>query len=167
MRVNHCRGNVAVPKQLLNRTNILPIFQQVGRETVPERMATGRFGHARLVDRSLDRVLKILFRNVMPTRFARPRIDGKFCRWENILPRPRFVRVWILPFQSEWKMNFPATIGEISLMKRTHMGEVQLKLASRALRQERQALPLAFSIAHRDLVLTEVDVLYAQTHTLH
>ena len=106
MRVNHRRGNVAVPKQLLNRTNILAIFQQVSRETVPERMATGRFGQARLVDRSLDRLLKILFRNVMPTRFARPRIDGKFCRWENILPRPRFVRVWILPFQSEWKMNF-------------------------------------------------------------
>lgn len=60
MRVNHRRGNVAVPKQLLNRTNILPIFQQVSRETVPEGMATGRFGHARLVDRSLDRVLKIL-----------------------------------------------------------------------------------------------------------
>ena len=35
MRVNHRRGNVAVPKQLLNRTNILPIFQQVSRETVP------------------------------------------------------------------------------------------------------------------------------------
>ena len=78
MRVNHRRGNVAVPKQLLNRTNILPIFQQVSRETVPERMATGRFGHACLVDRSLDRVLKILFRNVMPARFARPRIHGKF-----------------------------------------------------------------------------------------
>ena len=44
VRVNHSRGNIAVPKQLLNRTNILPIFQQVSRETVPERMATGRFG---------------------------------------------------------------------------------------------------------------------------
>ena len=70
MRVNHRRGNVPVPKQLLNRTNILTIFQQVNRETVPERMATGRFGYAGLVDRPLDRVLKILFRNVMPTRFA-------------------------------------------------------------------------------------------------
>ena len=64
-------------------------------------------------------------------------------------------------------MNFPAAIGEISLMKRTHMGEVQLERASHALRQERQALLMAFSIAHRDLVVTEVDVLYPQTHTLH
>jgi len=43
MRVNHRRGNVAVPKQLLNRTNILPIFQQVSRETVPPRKS---FAHA-------------------------------------------------------------------------------------------------------------------------
>jgi len=59
-----------MPKQLLNRTNILPIFQQMSRETVPEGVATGRFSHASLVDRSLDRVLKILFRHVVPAHFA-------------------------------------------------------------------------------------------------
>jgi len=57
-------------------------------------------------------------------------------------------------------MNFPATIGEISLMKRAHVHEVQLEWASQPLRQERHALPLAFSFADRDLVVTEVDVLY-------
>src|SRR5215470_2956846 len=70
MRINHGSRNVPVPKQLLNGTNILSIFQQMSRETVPECMATGRFGHSRFVDRSFDRILKILFRNVMPTPFA-------------------------------------------------------------------------------------------------
>ena len=57
-------------------------------------------------------------------------------------------------------MNFPATTGEISLMKRTHVREVQLERPPQPLRQERHSLPLPFSIAHRDLVVTEVDVLY-------
>src|SRR5262245_46159523 len=83
MRVNHGRGNLTVPEQLLNGTNILAIFQQMSRETVPECMATGRFGHPRIVDCPLDRVLKILFRNVMTPRFTRSRVDGKFCRWET------------------------------------------------------------------------------------
>ena len=77
-----------MPNQLLNGANILPIFQQVSRETVPECMATGGFGHPRLVDRPLDRILKILFRNVMAACFTRGRIYGQFCRWENKLPRP-------------------------------------------------------------------------------
>src|SRR5262249_320067 len=135
MRINHGRGNVAVPEQLLNGTNILSIFQQMSRETVPECMATGRFGHTRVVDRSLNRVLKILFRNVMAPHFAQPRIDGKFCGRENILPRPRFVRVRILPLQSERKVNFPTTIGEISLMKRANVCEVQLQRSTQPLRQ--------------------------------
>jgi len=69
--------------------------------------------------------------------------------------------------QGEWKMNFPAAIGEIPLMKRTNVREMQLQRSAQSLRQERHALPQAFSIAHRDLVVTEVDVFDAQTHTLH
>jgi hypothetical protein len=51
-------------------------------------------------------------------------------------------------------------------MKRTNVREVQLQRSAQSLRQERHALPQAFSIAHSDLLVTEVDVFDAQTQTL-
>jgi hypothetical protein len=59
MRINPGRGNVPVPEQLLNSTNILSVLQQMSDETLPEYMTTGRVGHPRIVDRSLHRGLKI------------------------------------------------------------------------------------------------------------
>jgi hypothetical protein len=47
------------------------------------------------------------------------------------------------------------------------MCDVQLERAAQPLRQQRDALPQAFSIAYRDLVVTKIDVFHAQTHTLH
>src|SRR6476620_2024712 len=40
--VDHGRGYVAMPKQLLHGANIIAVFEQMGREAVPKRMA----GHA-------------------------------------------------------------------------------------------------------------------------
>src|SRR5436190_23787921 len=44
--VNHRRGNVLVPKKILNGTDIVAVFQQMYGETVPERVAARGFCNA-------------------------------------------------------------------------------------------------------------------------
>ena len=36
--VDHCRADVLVPEEFLDRPDIIPILQQMGRERMPERM---------------------------------------------------------------------------------------------------------------------------------
>ena len=35
VRMDHRRGDVAVPEEFLNRADVVPVFEQVGRERVP------------------------------------------------------------------------------------------------------------------------------------
>jgi hypothetical protein len=45
MGVNHRRGNVVVPQQLLNRANVGPALEQVGREGVTKSVGANHFGY--------------------------------------------------------------------------------------------------------------------------
>jgi hypothetical protein len=42
MRVDHGRADIPVPQQLLDRPDVIPVFEEVRGEWVPQRMATGR-----------------------------------------------------------------------------------------------------------------------------
>jgi hypothetical protein len=42
VRIDHRRTNVAMPEQFLDRSDVVPGLEQMGREAVPERMARGR-----------------------------------------------------------------------------------------------------------------------------
>ena len=44
MRVDHRRAHISVPQQFLDRPNIIPVLQQVGRKGVAQRMAACRLG---------------------------------------------------------------------------------------------------------------------------
>ena len=48
--VNHGRADVTVTKKLLDGSDVVAIFQEVGGEGVPEGMAAGGFGDAGFLD---------------------------------------------------------------------------------------------------------------------
>lgn len=66
MRIDHGRTDVLMPKELLNRSNIVPVFQQVRREGVAERMATGRLDDPGFPNSFFDRPLQDGFVEMMP-----------------------------------------------------------------------------------------------------
>src|ERR1700693_3656379 len=54
MRVNHGRLQVFVAQKVLNRSNIIPVFDQVRREGVAEGVAGGRAAYLGIPDGLLD-----------------------------------------------------------------------------------------------------------------
>ncbi len=41
MRIDHCRLDILMPKQFLNRADVVPILQEMGRKRVAQCVATG------------------------------------------------------------------------------------------------------------------------------
>lgn len=57
MDVDHGCAHVLMSQQLLDRADVLPPFQQVGRKRVAEGVATGRLRESRLAHGPLHRLL--------------------------------------------------------------------------------------------------------------
>ena len=57
VRVDHRRGHVVVPQQLLDRPNVRPALKGVGGEAVPERVRAGALGDPRARYRRPNRLL--------------------------------------------------------------------------------------------------------------
>jgi hypothetical protein len=83
---------------ILNRSNIIAGFKQMGGKTVTQGMATARFGNPAIADGLSDRTLGYGFGNMMPTFDARTRINGTPGRRENILPGPTDIGVFVFSF---------------------------------------------------------------------
>ena len=88
MCVNHCGRDVFMAKKLLNRADIVARLQQVCGKTVAKSVTTGGFAQAGSADRKLDRVLEILFRDVMTARLAAARVNAEFRGGADVLPWP-------------------------------------------------------------------------------
>ena len=67
MCVDHRRRHVLVPEQFLNGANVVATFEQVGRKGMPKGVTAGRFSYPRSANREFDRILQVLFGDVMPT----------------------------------------------------------------------------------------------------
>lgn len=75
-------------QKLLNGSNIVSVFEQMGREAMPQGMATGISINLRIANCCLYSTLDMIGVQVMTPRFTCPRIAGEFQRGENILPGP-------------------------------------------------------------------------------
>ena len=70
MRVNHSGRYVLVAEQFLNSSDVVPVFEQMRGEAVPESVAARRFPDARGTNRKFDCVLQILFGEMMSPCFT-------------------------------------------------------------------------------------------------
>ena len=62
-------------EQFLDSANIITSFEKVSGKTVAKGVATGGFGSPASPDRFLDRILQILFPDVVPAFLAAAGID--------------------------------------------------------------------------------------------
>ncbi len=72
--INQGRAHVAVPRQLLDRSNIVAVFQQMCRERMP-RMASSEFCKSRAKRRLPHRLLQHRFGQVMSALSSGARMD--------------------------------------------------------------------------------------------
>jgi hypothetical protein len=75
-------------QQLLHRTDVIAILNQVRRKRVPECMAAAMLGNPCLVYRPPHRSLKIILQHMVPPNDPAPWIARPLLRRKHILPGP-------------------------------------------------------------------------------
>ncbi len=105
VRVDHCCADVSVPEQLLDRPDIVPVFKQVSRERMPQRVARHMFRDRGLRGRVLDCALDPRFEKVVPVDIPVHGVRELTVRREYPLPAPLPVGPWILYGQRSGKLN--------------------------------------------------------------
>src|SRR5947209_3509692 len=101
MRINHGGGDIFVPKQFLDGTNICAALDQMGGKAVPEGVATGSLINTSRANGMFDCVLQVFFRDMMAASLAIAPVDRKFGGRKDVLPTPVARGVWIFAGESE------------------------------------------------------------------
>ena len=113
-------------------------------------------------DRVLDGSLQALFAHVMPPHHAATRITRKARRRENILPTPLPVRRRILPAQRIRQINLALACRQVLFMQQLDSLQVLRQRRLYAPGQHRHSVFETLSLAHHNLVLSEIHVLDSQ-----
>ena len=74
MRIDHGRFNAGMAQQLLDRSDVVTVFQQVGSKSMAERMRRHRFGQFGLARRLTHRFLDHCLMKVMPAHLSVARV---------------------------------------------------------------------------------------------
>jgi hypothetical protein len=82
MGVNHRGRDIGMSQQLLHGANVATVFQQVRREAMSQRVATGGLGNLCATHGVLDFALHGAFVDVMPADGARLAIRERAARWK-------------------------------------------------------------------------------------
>ena len=93
------RPDIAVPQEILDRSDVVVGLQQVSCKTVTKRMRGSAFEQFRFSDSILDGSLHIPFMDVISFFFSRSLDGGEGKSGENPLPDQFFGRVFILFIQ--------------------------------------------------------------------
>ena len=88
MRVNHRCPHILVAQQLLHSSNIVSLFQQVGRKAVAQGMTTSVLRNLRLSQGLFHGRLHSAVGDVVPALLSTARVVRTNAGWKDILPTP-------------------------------------------------------------------------------
>ena len=116
MGVDHRRAYVSVAQQLLDRPNIIAIFQQMGGKGVTERMTACRFGDPCFQSGFLEGPLQNGLVQVVPTLFSGNPVGIVAGGGKDPLPCPLLPGVRVFPLKGIGQGDAAQTSPEIVLM---------------------------------------------------
>ena len=119
MGIDHCRRNVLVSEEFLNRPDVVAIHKEVSSKAVTERMTTDMFCNSRQRFRPLHRALQRCRMKVMASNDPAHRISGKGSSREEPEPCPFFSDIFVFPVQSKRDGNSGIFFGAIPLIQET------------------------------------------------
>ena len=96
MGIDHGRTDVLMPKEFLDRPDIVAVLKQLGGKGMPEGVTTGRLGDPGFPDGLFDSPLQ----DGVNVSFERPQIG--FALFFLPLPRAYFVRTEIVRAPAFW-----------------------------------------------------------------
>lgn len=150
-------------EEFLDRPDIIPILQEMGRERMPEGMAGDGLLDTGPLARLLDGTLYDGFVEVMPEEAAGGRLRKLPVCGKYPLPPPLVVSGLVLPLERFRKCNVAAPLFQIPFVPTSHRLEVMMQAGFRCLGKDGDAVPVSLSFQDEDLPVPEVDILYAET----
>jgi hypothetical protein len=125
--VDHGRGKIVVPEQLLNGADVGAALEQVSGEGMAKGVSADLLGQAGTADGRLDGFVDDAGINMMATGDARTRVYGEIPGGQDILPAPFLGGIRILPSQSMGQVDLALTLSQVLLMQRLDPGQVVLE----------------------------------------
>ena len=155
-----------MPQQFLDRPDVVPALEQVGRKRVAQGVATHGFRESGLhrcgAHGFLDSALVKVVTHESARRFVPEDTSGR----EHPLPRPLPRGVRVLGRQRAGQSDAPRPRREVRIVKRADTGEVGLERRPQRDGEHRVPVLVALPFADEDLVALEVDVLDAEPQPL-
>jgi hypothetical protein len=111
MSVDHRRGHIVVPKQVLNGADVGAALQQVGGEGMTKGMRADVLRQTGTADRHLDSLVNDARINMMATGDTRTRVYGDVPGGEDILPAPFFSDIGGFPSQRMGQVDPAPELG--------------------------------------------------------
>ena len=143
MRVNHGGFQILVAQKILNRSNIIPVPYQVGREGMAEGMAGGRAAYLGIPDGLLDGSLDDRLVQVMTPLDFRTRVAAKAVGRESPLPAPFPAGRRILPLESIRHVNAGNPFRQVLLVELLYSREPGSELGPQRDRKRNEAILVA------------------------
>ena len=167
MGVNHRNLDVLVTEKFLNCPDVVARFQELRGEGMTECVAGGPFGQIGPFHRAVDRLLDDRFVNVMVSLFARLWVFTAVLLRKDPLPAPLLGSVGVFTVEGVWQENATPTVGQVALVDCFDGFEVLLQRGFERLGQHSDTVFRPLAVPDEDVVSGEIDVLDAQTQTLH
>lgn len=95
---------------------------------------------------------------VVAARDSSVRVLGEFGGGKEVLPDPVFGCVFIFSFKGVGEINGTEAVGKVFFVDQFDEFEVELKRLNDRIRQGGDAIILAFSIAHNNLMVVKVNI---------
>ena len=162
VRVDHRRLHVLVSEELLDRANIVPLLEQVGRERVAEGVTADPAGDAELDDGRAEGSLDDGLVQVMAALDLRAGVDAHVLAREDELPAPVALGARVLPGDGVGQEDVAEAIGEVVGVDAPNAREPGRQRRADDRRKGDDAVALALGVADEDAVVAELDVLDAQ-----
>ena len=105
MCINHCCLKTWMPKEVLNRPNILSVFQQMSGKAMPQRVNRDPFGNFRLSCSPFDLFLEIAWINMVSSDNSCSWVQGNLNWRKYPEPDPLFPCIRQLPLQCIRQLN--------------------------------------------------------------
>lgn len=165
-RGDHGRAHVGVPEQFLHRPNIGPMFQQMGREAMPQCVTRSALGDAGVPHGAGDASLAGRFVQMEPARGHQLRIpaDARGRKHELPLPVPGGIRV--LPLERLWQRRLAVAASEVLFVNPANAGQMLDEAWPNRFRNHSESIFLACPAAQNNLPALEIEVFHAQFQTL-
>ena len=159
--VDHCRADVPVAEKLLNGPDIVPFFEEMGSERMPERVAGDSLGESGKGGGLLHGPLENRFVEVVTIQAPGTGILELPCCRKYPLPVPLLLGSRTFPIQPIRKSNVTSAPRQILFVLRLVLIEVSFQLLFDGGRQNGHAILASLSLPHHDLPIPKINILHS------